>query len=370
MPPAGRSGLGAADPRVGQTLTFEGQEWEVTDHSSYWDEGYRVLEWCCESDGAEAYLLKEIHEGAPVKWFFTRRVPNARVDGLPAAGRGATPPPALTCEGQSYHYAESTEGTYEEDPGNRVEKTTWEYWDAAHTRNLAIEVWAEGRIDCYRGAYIEPGQVTLGEGGEASDEGGSGAGAATAAGAAGLAGVALRAAGAGKAAPGRGANPFVIAMIAVPFLYIIPFFFGRPFDQCLAVALPLALLIGWLFGRSTAPGTGWIGLLGLAAVGYVFWHYAPLGTTAGLVTLLGVPLVIGLWGRKHAERGRRAVVYVAALVVGLPALAIGFYYYFSYAPPPHSLAQLGLALGPAAIGAVAAMILARLLLTGVESSSR
>jgi hypothetical protein len=363
-----RSGLGAADPRVGQMLTFEGREWEVTDHSSYWDEGYRVIEWCVESDDTEAYLLKEIHEGAPVKWFFTRRVPNDRVEGLPAAGRGATPPPALTHEGKSYRYTESTEGTYEEDPGNRVEKTTWEYWDAGHTQNLAIEVWGDGRIDSYRGAYIEPGQVTLGESGEESGDEGSGARVAAAAGATGLGAVALKAARAGKAAPGRGANPFVIAMIAVPFIYIIPFFFGRPFDQCLAVALPLALLIGWLFGRSSAPGAGWIGLVGLAAVGYVFWHWAPLGTTAGLVTLMGAPVLIGLWGRKHAERGRRAVVYLAALVVGLPALVIGFYYYFSFAPAPHSLAQLGLALGPAVLGAVAAMILARLLLTGVESS--
>jgi hypothetical protein len=372
MSPAGRSGLGAADPRVGQSLTFEGREWEVTDHSSYWDEGYRVIEWCCESDGAEAYLLKEIHEGAPVKWFFTRRVPNARVEGLPASGRDATPPPKLTYEGRSYRYAESTEGTYEEDPGHREEKTTWEYWDGGRAHNLAVEVWADGRIDCYHGAYIEPGQVTLGENGEDSGAGGSGRGVAAAAGAAGLAGVALRAAGAGKAkaVPGRGANPFAIAMVTVPFVYVIPFFLGRPFDQCLAVALPLAFLFGWLFGRSTAPGAGWIGLLGLAAVGYVFWHFPPLGTTAGLATLLGAPLVIGLWGRKHAERGRRAVVYLAALVVGLPALVIGFYYYFSFAPVPHSLGQLGLALGPAVLGAVAAMTLARVLLTGVESSPR
>jgi uncharacterized protein DUF4178 len=363
-----RPGLGAADPRVGQTLTFEGREWEVTDHSSYWDEGYRVIEWCCESGDTEAYLLKEIHEGAPVKWFFTRRVPNAGVEGLPATGRGATPPPTLTHEGQSYRYAESTEGTYEEDPGNRQEKTTWEYWDGGHKQNLAIEVWGDGRIDSYRGTYIEPGQVSLGESDEDSGEGGSGSGATTAAGAAGVAAVALKAARAGKGKPGRGVNPFVIAMVALPFLYVIPFFFGRPFDQCLAVALPLAFLIGWLFGRSAAPGAGLIGLLGLAGVGYVFWHFAPLGTTAGLVTLIGAPLLIGLWGRKHAERGRRAVVYLAALVVGLPALVIGFYYYFNYAPAPHSLAQLGLALGPSAFGAVAAMILARILLTGVESN--
>jgi hypothetical protein len=367
MSPAGRSGLGAADPRVGQSLTFEGREWEVTDHSSYWDEGYRVIEWCVEADDTEAYLLKEIHEGAPVKWFFTRRVPNARVEGLPAAGRGATPPPTLTYEGQSYRYAESTEGTYEEDPGNREEKTTWEYWDAAHAHNLAVEVWDEGKIDCYHGAYIDPGQVTFVAD---SDEGtASGARVAAAAGAAGLASVALKAGRGGKAVPRRGANPFAIAMIAVPFIYIVPFFFGRPFDECLAVALPVASLVGWLFGRTTAPGAGWIGLVGLAAVGYVFWHFAPLGTTAGLATLVGAPLLIGLWGRKHAERGRRAVVYLAALVVGLPALVIGFYYYFSFAPAPHSLAQLGLALGPAVLGAVAAMILARIFLTGAETST-
>jgi Domain of unknown function (DUF4178) len=96
MPPAPGSGLDRADPRVGQTFSFEGRDWEVTDHSSYWDdEGYRVIEWCCECDDTEAYLLKEVREGEPDRWFFTRSIPRQGVGDLPAAP-GATPPPALT----------------------------------------------------------------------------------------------------------------------------------------------------------------------------------------------------------------------------------------------------------------------------------
>ena len=73
------SGLAAADPRVGQTLSFDGQDWEVTDHSSYWnDAGYRVTEWCCETEDVEGYLLKEVKDGEPTRWFFTRKISRER----------------------------------------------------------------------------------------------------------------------------------------------------------------------------------------------------------------------------------------------------------------------------------------------------
>src|SRR5581483_4699764 len=336
------------------------------DRSSYWDPGgYRVVEWCCEGDGVEAYLLKEIQDGAPIRWFFTRSIPRARVQGLPAGSAPPSrdaPPPALSYENERYQFAERTDGTYEDEPGQRVPKTTWEYWDANRTRNLAVEVWADGRVECYQGAYIEPGEVELSAGaGEADEEEGEPAGPERAARA-----VSRPPAGKTPVAATLGVNPFLAAVVALPFAYLVPFFFGRPFDQCLAVAVPLAVLVGWGYATSRAPGAGWIGLLGLLAVGWVFAHYPPLGSPAGLATLMGAPLVIAVWGRKHGPRGRRGVVYLAALVVGLPAFVVGLYYYFSFAPGPHTAGQLVLALGPAALGAAGAMAIARLLLIGAD----
>jgi hypothetical protein len=366
MPPAPRSGLGRTDPRVGQTLSFEGREWEVTDHSSYWDdEGYRVVEWCCECDDVEAYLLKEVREGEPDRWFFTRAIPRQGVGMLPAAG--TTPPPALTYEGRTYRFEEKTEGTYEEDPGQREQKTTWEYWDDGRRHNLAVELWADGRLECYHGAYIEPGEVTLAE-----DSAGSGAreeretpDATLAAGSAARLAVAAERAKRQPAVPVF--NPFITAVGILPFIYFVPFFFfGRPFDESLAVALPLALLFAWLFTRVPAPGALWVGLLGILVVGLAFWKFHPLTNPAGVATLVGAPAVVGAWGRRHGARGRRAVVYVAALVVGLPALVLGFYHYFTFAPGPHGLDQLALALGPAVLGAVAAMLIARVVLSGAD----
>src|SRR5262249_17714811 len=133
------------------------------------DGGYGVMEWGCESDDVEAYLLKEFKDGEPTRWFFTRRIPREAVTGL-GEGRPASPPPALTYESRAYRYAETNEGTYEDEPGQRIPKTTLEYWDDGRRRNLAVEQWPDGGWDCYHGTYIEPGQVSLEPGGSDSTE--------------------------------------------------------------------------------------------------------------------------------------------------------------------------------------------------------
>ncbi len=156
-------------PRVGLTLLLEGREWEVTGQSTYWnEEGYRVQEWCCEIEDTTAYLLKESgRKERRTRWFFTREIPAEAValEGGEALGdwlrrsRGASPPSALTYQGLAYRYEDTTEGTHEDESGKRVRKTTWDYWDARHAHNLAVELWPDGRFDCYHGAYIDPGQV-------------------------------------------------------------------------------------------------------------------------------------------------------------------------------------------------------------------
>ena len=367
MARAPRSGLAGADPRVGQTLSFDGREWEVTDHSSYWnDEGYRVTEWCCETEGVEAYLLKEVKDGEPTRWFFTRGIPRAAVTGLDP-GRPAAPPGTLTYEGRTYRYAETDEGTYEDEPGERVAKTTWEYWDDGHQRNLAVEVWGDGRVDCYHGAYIDPVAVTL-EAPLADDGPGEGGGMAAAAS---LIGAAARLAGAKAGAKGGGgANPFVAAAVILPLVYILPFFVGRPFDECLGVSLVVALLGGWLFALSGAPRAGGLALLGMALGTYLFWTYPPLTSAIGLAMVVGGPAAVAWVGRgAAARRGLRAVLYAAAVTVGGPALLVGLHRYFWYAPGPHSLGQLVLALGPAALSGLTAIVIARLMLVGADEAA-
>src|SRR5262249_29650040 len=152
---------------------------------------------------------KEIQEGNPTRWFFTRRIPAEAVTVAGGASvakhtAGQAPPPALTYDGQSYRYTDKTEGTYEDEPGQRTGKTTWEYWDAGHVRNLAVEVWADGRIDCYRGTYIDPAQVRMGATTETEPE------PAVDVSSAAVRAVAAAAAVRSKRAPAGRANPFVV----------------------------------------------------------------------------------------------------------------------------------------------------------------
>ena len=361
------SGLEGADPRVGQTLRFEGQEWEVTDHSSYWnDAGYRVTEWCCETEDVEAYLLKEVKEGEPTRWFFTRRIDRDGVKGLPAKGPSPAPP-TLTYGGQAFQYAETTEGTYEDEPGERVPKTTWEYWDSAHQQNLAVEVWPDGRIDCYRGAYIEPEAVTPAGDGAGSAER-EAAGPATGREAV-VAALSARAASRKTAAVSGPGNPFRVAIVMGALVYVVPFFMGRPFDECLGIALMGGLAAGWLSALRWAPRAAGLALLAIGGGAWVFWQYPPLTTSTGVAMALVAPLVVAWGGRAGAARGRRPVVYAAAVAVALPALVVGLHRYFWYAPGPHALDQLLLALGPAALCGLAAVVLAGLALLGMETQT-
>src|SRR5262249_23697335 len=122
----------------------------------------------------------------------------------------------------------------------------------------------------------------------------------------------------------------------------------------------IAGIVGWLVCLAQAPGPAGLALLGLPALGAGFWFYPPL-TTTGALLLAAAPAVVAWTGRGLGPGRGRAVVDAAASVVAGPALVLGFYHYFRSAPQPHSLGQLGLALGPAAIAAGVAAIIAALL---------
>lgn len=321
MIPAQSSRLEESGPPVGIAIVFDRQEWQVTDQTSYsTDEGYRVHEWCCEHGDTTGYLLKE---GDPkqgtIRWFFTREIDADAVkvsDGKRLAERlqGSTdpaPPDALTHEGVTYGFADTTDGTHEDASGKRVRKVTWDYWDSAHAKNLAVERWPDGSFDCYLGAYIEPGQIAI-----------------------------HRAAPQGYR-PRLQANPFLGAAVSLPFFYFLAFVIGWPFDEGLSLALSLAASIG----------------------GAVFWRFPPLTTALGLVTFFATPALIGWLARTRGYAGKRlAVQYAGTISVAAPLFAVGLAYYFRFAQGPHTFDQLLLVLGPAGLGAFAGSLVSGLVL--------
>ena len=343
--------LDEAGPPSGGPVLFDGKEWKVAEEGGYRsEEGYRVQEWCCESGVTTAYLLKEKDaERKTTRWFFTREID---ADAVAVAGgerlaewrqskTDAELPQTLTYQDSPYRYADTTEGMHENDSGKRVRKVTWDYWDAGHAKNLAVERWPDGSFDCYLGAYIEPGQVTIRP-------------------------AAVR--------PGFNArlraNPFLGAAVYLPISYLVPFFMGWPFDASLAVALPVAAAAGWIFTLPTATAAGIAALVAATVCAATFRYFPPLTSGLGLVALVAAPAAIAWLARNGgASSPRLAVHYAAAFAVGAPLLGMGFYSYFNLAPGPHTFDQLVLALGPAAIGGLAGFLISGLVFRNGESGA-
>jgi hypothetical protein len=66
--------------------------------------------------------------------------------------------------GKTYYYDSQTRGAYSaegEATGDRVERVTWDYWDADHRGNLAIETWPDGRLELYISQVIDPQSVVV-----------------------------------------------------------------------------------------------------------------------------------------------------------------------------------------------------------------
>jgi hypothetical protein len=149
----------------------------------------------------------------------------------------------------------------------------------------------------------------------------------------------------------------------VPFAYLLPFFMGRPFDEALALALPIAGAIGWIVVLPRAPLVALTALLAVPVGAAAFWASPPLTTAGGLTALVVLPAAITWLARQRGYAGSKPPVrYAAAFSVGMPLLGVGFYQYFRFAPGPHTPEQLLLALGPAAIGCLAALSISGLLL--------
>jgi hypothetical protein len=341
----------SSGPQVGMLLIFEGREWAISGRSSHKNpDGWQITEWECQAGGTTGYLLKEIDPSGRITWFFTREIgtsgvrlsDDTRLEEWLAKQTDRQPPPTLTYDGTTYRYAETTEGTHEDDSGESAQTTTWDYWDDRRQFNLALEFWPDASVECYRGEYIAPGQFVL------------------------RAGTGFRAArlAASLQRPVRvGGRPLRVALLVLLFGYLIGLFTNRPVDGCLSLALALALAAAWLSALRHATVAALAALVVGAAAAVGFRSYPPLTTWLGAAALISTPVVVAGVARARLTRARCAASRAAAtLAVAAPLTAIGLLAYFRYAPGPHTPEQYLLALGPAAIGGAFAFAMAALLL--------
>ncbi len=335
-----RTAPDVTSPHRGGIVRFDGGEWRITDQATYSTAaGYRVHEWACESGGVSAYLLKENEPGvASPRWFFTREIPTKSVTAggealaSAVAAHANAPPAVLEYDGGTYRYEDTTDGLHEDD-GGAVRKITWDYWDAARRKNLAVERWPDGSLATYIGSYIEPGQFTTHS---------------------------PKSAHAGRLRQG---HPIVLFLLSLTFGYALCFVIGQPFDNGFVKAIYIAATVSWFSALIRVPLTALAGAgLATAAAG-LFWLYPPLTSWMGLATVCAVPALVG-WVAKlrNSAAHRQAVQFVGALAVAVPLVVVGSLFYFWFAPGPHTPDQFWLALGPAAIAAAAGFLIAGLVL--------
>ena len=340
--------LSDRNPRVGDTLLLQKEKWEITDVSTYKDkDGYRVTEWCCETGQAEAYLLRESTGGA-ARWFFTRWIEPAEValtDAAPVqlAWKDGDPAPkapeALVSGGDTFVYADVTDGMYEGESGGKVRKLTWDYWNVPRTVNLSIELWGDGGVDFYRGAYIQDAEGELRS---------------------------ARSAG-GRLMSSQGR--FLMAALHAPLWYLGTLFFvGLPFDEGLVLAVPAAA-ISALRLPPFLPVPYYAAAIAMAAaLAAVFGRFPPFSSLIGLAALFAAPWLAATLakGREDCERGD--IRYLLSMSTALPAFGWGAYHYFVHAPMPHTLGQLVSAMLPALLGGVCAFFIGGAVLGGGEAS--
>ena len=355
--------LSEHDPKNGDVVHLKGVSYEVTSRDTYKnDDGYRVIEWCLETDDTENYLLKEFDKGG-MKWFFTRWQTNDSVtlpDGTQLhevlhGVKDMKPPTLLLHGGVQYGYDDTTEGTDEDDDGNKVDKTTWDYWDAAHQKNLAVEIWADGGVDFYLGYYIKETDVSIDPGAaKDDDDDGDDDGADLI----------------GLVGSFYGSSPFLAILTLTPVIAggLWVFLDGDvSFDACVAIAAFISFSGALLQLAAAYPSAGWLcGISGVCLVP-VYFNFHPITHPLGLATLVLVPALVRFMGAKDPGDPAGRDILVAA-AVGMPAAVVGLDMYFNYAPAPNTTGQFVVALVPALAAAAAAWALSRFVFSRTEAA--
>ncbi|UBF25200.1 DUF4178 domain-containing protein [Kovacikia minuta CCNUW1] len=161
--------------REGDRLKYHGVQWRIDDYSTYTDEnGYETEEWLLHSQtGKEYYLMREVDpQTAPsqIHWYVAEELqypaiyePNATRDLVPTLVEDMrshkTPYPELRVFNRTYQFESQTEGDYESDGATR-HRITWDYWDATHLWNLALEAWNNGTLSIYSTREVQPADFT------------------------------------------------------------------------------------------------------------------------------------------------------------------------------------------------------------------
>ncbi|MCM0083028.1 DUF4178 domain-containing protein [Geomonas sp. Red32] len=165
---------------VGDSFILSGVQWAVRELNLFQDpSGYRTVEWRVQSSRAgEYYLMVEhdpAHPAGPI-WYLSERLPSPKLIRPDTGGNvfgklqetfssHAAPPPALAVNGTTFLFESSSSGTFTSD-GETQHRSTWEYWDQTHSRNLALEFWDDGNLLVYQARTIRPESViTLQKGG-------------------------------------------------------------------------------------------------------------------------------------------------------------------------------------------------------------
>jgi uncharacterized protein DUF4178 len=339
--------LSAAGPSIGDILTIDGHRWSVTERATYRAASgasraasgaapraasdVQTIEWACErSDLLEtSYLLRE--ETDAVRWFFAHPLPLSALTlsgdrpAEHALAELTIPPDALIYRGRAHGFEESMDGEYTTDGDDEAtRKTTWDYWDATHTDNIAIERWPDGTIECYHSRAIDPSAIP----------------------------VVSTVPTIGKLRSGIGG--------ALTFLIFVALFvlaMQQAVEPVLTLGLAVTALIALIVIAVHSPRLAlpWLG--GLVVLALVFSRFPPLTSVPGLAGLILAPAIITRWITMQ-EPGAPRLVLGAAVAVASATLVAGLTFYYRFAPAPRSLGQYMLAVGPAPIAGVVAALIA------------
>jgi hypothetical protein len=161
--------------RSGDRVTYGGVQWQVMDYSTYEDdEDYGTAEWLLRSpSGKEHYLLREVDpqddDTDEVNWYFSEEISLHQVSGMKPgddirfglwdAMRDGQPYHQLRALGRVFTFESQTMGNYRSDRA-KESRTTWDYWDADHTWNLALEAWQDGVVRVYSTKPVQPAEFS------------------------------------------------------------------------------------------------------------------------------------------------------------------------------------------------------------------
>jgi hypothetical protein len=158
---------------VDDSFVFSGVLWAVRELNVFQDpSGYRTTEWRIASSRKGEYFLMLEHDPAQPKgpvWYLSERLPTPKLLS-PETGKNLhgqlqesfsttkTPPATLTVNDTFFIFESSSSGVFTSE-GESQHRSTWEYWDKTHSRNLALEFWDDGNLLVYLARVIKPDQV-------------------------------------------------------------------------------------------------------------------------------------------------------------------------------------------------------------------